>query len=77
LLQRRHTKISHITPIGKESNSLENVESDLVHSEVSVYRVYPDPHHDEWAMKILPKLKKIPLDMLVKMRGMSDRGLKI
>ena len=37
LLQRRHVRIEQIKPIGKESNSLEEVESSLIHSEQSVY----------------------------------------
>jgi hypothetical protein len=37
LLQRRHVKIDQIKCIGKESNSLENVEEGMVHSEQSVY----------------------------------------
>jgi hypothetical protein len=40
LLQRRHVKINQIKCIGKESNSLENVEEGLVHSEQSVYTEY-------------------------------------
>jgi hypothetical protein len=76
LLQRRQIKMGHITPIGKESNSLEDVESGLVHSEQNVYTEYPDPRHDEWETRILPALKKISLNRLVKMSGMSDRALK-
>jgi len=37
LLQRRHIKIDQIKCIGKESNSLENVDEGLVHSEQNVY----------------------------------------
>jgi hypothetical protein len=43
LLQRRHVRIEQIKPIGKESNSLEEVESSLIHAEQSVYTEYPDP----------------------------------
>ncbi len=75
LLQRRHIRVGHITPIGKESNSLEAVESGLIHSEQNVYTEYPDPRHDEWETRILPALKKIPLNALVKMSGMSRRAL--
>jgi hypothetical protein len=75
LLQRREIRIDHIRYIGKESNSLEEVESGTVHSAQSVYTEYVDPKRDEWVTKILPILKKVPLKTLVKMRGMSRRAL--
>lgn len=40
LLQRRHVRIEKLTYIGKESNRLEDVESGLVHSQLSVYTEY-------------------------------------
>jgi hypothetical protein len=64
LLQRRHLRIADITAIGKESNSLEEVEAGLVHDEENVYTTYPDPHRSEWATKILPAVKSAPLAML-------------
>jgi len=66
LLQRRHIRVEQIKYIGKESNSLEEVESGLIHSEQNVYTEYPDPLRDEWQTKTLPALKKIPLKSLVK-----------
>ena len=56
LLQRRHIRVGQIKYIGKESNSLEDVQSGLIHSEQSVYTEYPDPRRDEWKTKILPAL---------------------
>jgi hypothetical protein len=75
LLRRRHIRIEQIKYIGKESNSLEDVESGLVHSAQSVYTEYPDPRRDEWQTKILPALKKVPLRILVGKSGMSRRAL--
>jgi hypothetical protein len=75
LLQRRHVQIGRIRPIGKESNSLEDVESGLVHAERNVYIEYPDARDDEWEAEIRPALKKVPLKVLVKMSGMSRRAL--
>jgi hypothetical protein len=75
LLQRCHVRIERIKYIGKESNSLEEVEAGLIHSEQSVYTEYPDPRRDEWQTKILPALKKIPLPRLVEMSGLSRRTL--
>lgn len=65
LLQRRRVLIDLIRFIGKESNSLENVEADLEHSEENVYTEYVDLKRDEWTKKILPALKKVPLKLLV------------
>jgi len=66
LLQRRHIRVGQIKYIGKESNSLEDVQSGLIHSEQGVYTEYPDPRRDEWQTTILPALKGIPLKTLVK-----------
>jgi hypothetical protein len=69
LLQRRHVKIDQIKCIGKESNSLEDVDAGLVHSENNAYTEYVDPNYDEWATRIQPALKKPPLVVLVKVCG--------
>jgi len=58
-------RIDQIKCIGKESNSLENVESGLEHSEANVYTEYVDPKRDDWATKILPKLKEAQLQDVV------------
>jgi hypothetical protein len=65
LLERRHIKIDQIKCIGKESNSLEDVEEGLVHSENNAYTVYDDPKRDEWITKIRPALKEARLKVLV------------
>jgi hypothetical protein len=77
LLQRRHIEVSLIKYIGKESNSLEEVESGLIHSEQSVYTEYADPRRDEWTTITLPALKKAKglLPLLQKMSGRSRRML--
>jgi len=66
LLKRLHIRVGQIKYIGKESNSLEDVESGLIHSEQNVYTEYPDPRRDEWQTKTLPALRRIPLKCLVK-----------
>jgi hypothetical protein len=76
LLQRRHVRIDEIKYIGKESNSLEEVDAGQIHSAQNVYTEYLDQRRDEWQTKILPALKKVPLKILVKMSGMSSRELK-
>jgi hypothetical protein len=69
LLQRRHVQIELVKYIGKESNSLEDVTSGIVHSDRSVYTEYSDPRRDEWIVKIQPALKNARLDVLVKACG--------
>ena len=49
LLQRRHVRIDSVTPIGKESNSLEEVQAGLVHDEQNLYTEYADPRRDYWS----------------------------
>ena len=58
LMQRRHVRIDQIKPIGKESNSLEEVEAGLIQSAENVYTEYPDPKRDEWEAKIRPALQQ-------------------
>src|SRR5215469_1462363 len=69
LLQRRHIKIDQIKCIGKESNSLENVDEGMVHSGQNVYTDYADPKRSEWITKIQPALKTVKLAVLVKACG--------
>jgi hypothetical protein len=75
LLHRRHVEIDHIRYIGKESNQLEAVEAGLVHSETGAYTEYVDPTRDEWVLKILPILRRIPLNKLIQLSGLSKRAL--
>jgi hypothetical protein len=76
LLQRRHVRIDQIKYIGKESNSMEEVEAGLEHSADNVYTIYTDSRRDEWQTKILPALRKIPPLILVKMSGLSPTRIK-
>lgn len=74
LLQRRHVRIDQLKFIGKESNSLENVESGSEHSEKNVYTEYVDPKRDEWTTQILPAMNRIKLKRLVEAcRGRLSR----
>ena len=57
--------------IGKESNSLEEVDSRIVHSAQSVYTEYPDLRRDEWQTKIMPALKTLPVAALIKLSRKS------
>jgi hypothetical protein len=77
LLQRRHIRVGEVRYIGKESNSLEEVESGLIQSDQNVYTEYPDQRRDEWQTVILPALRLPPLTELVaKCLGqMSRRAL--
>jgi hypothetical protein len=75
LLQRRHIQVARIRYIGKESNSLEEVDAGLVHSEQTVYTEYIDPRRDEWQAEILPAMKRVPLTVLQKESGFCRRML--
>lgn len=75
LLYRRHIRIDCIKYIGKESNSLEEVDSGLVHTVEDVYTEYEDRRRDEWETKIRPALNEIPLPSLQKETGLSRRML--
>ncbi len=71
LLQRRHVRIERVRYIGKESNSLEDVDAGMIHSASNVYTEYPDSRRDEWETKIRPALRKVSLSRLVKETGFS------
>jgi lambda repressor-like predicted transcriptional regulator len=75
-LRRRHIWIEQVKYIGKESNSLEEVESGLIHSAQSVYTEYPDSRRDDWQTRILPALRKISLKELASKSGISRSALK-
>jgi len=75
LLQRRHVEIDQLKYIGKESNTLEEVDSGAVHSSDDVYTEYIDTRRDRWETKIRPALKKIPLPKLIEETGLSRRML--
>jgi hypothetical protein len=75
VLQRRHVGIDLIKYIGKESNSLEEVESGLIHSDERIYTRYPDPRRDEWETKVRPLLKQVALSVLENKTGLSRRTL--
>jgi hypothetical protein len=75
LLQRRHVRIDEIKYIGKESNSLEEVESGMVHSADNVYTEYPDRRRDEWETKVRPAMTKVSISILERETGLSRRML--
>jgi hypothetical protein len=75
LLRRRHVRIDQIKYIGKESNSLEEVKTGLVHSAETVYTEYENRERDEWETKIRPELSKVSLSFLAQKTGLSRRML--
>jgi hypothetical protein len=75
LLQRRHVRIDEIKYIGKESNSLEEVDAGIVHSADNVYTEYPDQRRDEWETKVRPAMKKVSIPILEMETGRSRRML--
>lgn len=67
LLQRRHVRIGVLNNIGKESNSLEEVQAGIEHEQADVYTEYPDPRRTQWRMKVLPAVNTAPLITLERM----------
>ena len=76
LLARRHVAIERLRFIGKESNALEEVEGSMAPARGSPYTEYPDPQRDEWATKILPILKAMPMGELQRLSGLSRSTLQ-
>ncbi len=76
LLGRRQVAIDSITYIGKESNRLEEVEEQRLLDPRDVYTEYSDPRRDEWATKILPKLKAMPMRELMERTGLPRSTLQ-
>jgi hypothetical protein len=61
--------------IGKESNSLEEVQAGLVHDEQNVYSEYTDPRRDYWSTKVVQALRKISLKTWERESGKSRQIL--
>ena len=74
LLQRRHVRIDSINAIGKESNSLEEVEAGLVHDEQNVYTEYSDRRRDYWSREVVPALGNLPLNVWERESGGRETG---
>jgi hypothetical protein len=77
LLGRRHILIDGTAFIGKESNKLEESEELLLTAASDVYTEYPDRKRDDWALVVLPRLKKLPLLDLMKNTGISRATLQV
>ena len=77
VLQRRHVRIDSITSIGKESNSLEEVQAGLVHDEQNVYTIYADPRRDYWSREVVPALRNLPLNVWERESGGKSRRILI
>jgi len=76
LLGRRYVAIDSVTYIGKESNKLEEVEEQSLLDLGEVYTEYPDPRREQWATKILPKLKAMPMRQLMQRTGLPRSTLQ-
>ena len=65
LLGRRHVLIDGLEYIGKESNRIEEV-GEQGADPATAYTKYVNSQRDEWATKILPRVKAMPLRELIK-----------
>lgn len=61
--------------IGKELNKLEEVVEGSVPDAGDTYTEYPDTRRDEWVTRILPKLRALPIALLIERTGLSRRAL--
>lgn len=75
LLYRRHVRVESVAFIGKESNSLEEVQAGLIHDEQNVYTDYTDPRRSHWNSVVVPALRKLPLKVWERHSGKSRRIL--
>jgi hypothetical protein len=73
--KRRRVQIEQIKYIGKESNTIEDVDSGLAHCEADVYTHYPDPQRDELETQIRPALREVRLILIERETGLSRRTL--
>jgi DNA polymerase type B, organellar and viral len=76
LLERRHIRIDQLKYIGKESNSLEEVEAGLIPSAENAYTEYVDLRRDEWETKLLPALRNLPTTLLERETKIPARTLR-
>ena len=68
--------IDGFTYIGKESNRLQEVEEAGVPSEIDVYTKFNDAQRDEWGTKILPFLRREPVQVIISATGISRRTVQ-
>jgi hypothetical protein len=68
-------RIDSITAIGKESNSLEEVQAGVVHDEQNVYTEYLDRRRAYWSTKMIPALMEVSLSQWERESGKSRRIL--
>jgi hypothetical protein len=78
LLPRRHVRIApeNVRYIGKESNRIEQVESDLEHCLDDVLEVYREPNVQGLDAPFLEALKKVPSRKLAREAGISERSIR-
>jgi hypothetical protein len=76
LLGWRHVTMNGFTYIGKESNSLEEVEAETTSDAADVYTEYPDPRRDEWINAVLPFLRTTSARRITESTGISRRTVQ-
>ena len=76
LLSRRAVCGTRILYIGKESNRLEDVDSETVHSWDEVREIHIDPRCEPFRTYVVPILKRLNCAELARAAGVSDRYIK-
>ena len=70
-MARRHIGVDQVVYIGKESNLLEDVQTRVVKDPRAFSVEYRDARRDEWAVKILPMIRRLSVTELIKKSGLS------
>jgi hypothetical protein len=77
LLTRRHVHAASIYYVGKESNFLEEIESEFLHDPEEVQQKYLDPREEDWARYVVPILKLMPRAELARMANVTARFIQL
>jgi hypothetical protein len=78
LLARRHIRIvpEQISYIVKESNRLEEVETELEHCVDDVLQIFEEPRKNGLSPEVLEVLKRNPSRKLARIAGVSERSIR-
>ncbi len=67
---------TYMAHVGKEVNTLEEVEAGLERDPEVIYTEYRDPKRDPWRTQVLPVLRQMPQRELAEATGLSVRRLR-
>lgn len=76
LLRRTHVEAIGVAYIGKESNKLEEIEDGYIHDLGEVLNEYTDARGDVFTTLVLPVLRKMPLQVIVRESRLNPSTVK-